>query len=156
MGLTPVKGEDRHLDIEYAEGGALAPFLRLSVPAEALDRLPDGTAVAPGDPVLITLTVDAETIQVRFAPSGLTFDRNTPARLELWYAGADSDLTGDGAVDGSDAYVEQELLGLWHQDAPETLWTSVSAVHDVAGQVFQAPVFGFSGYAISWFSFGRW
>src|SRR5690242_9522507 len=68
-------------------------FLRFRVRARSLVTRPDGTPIAQGDSLPITITVvDTARMIVQFAPSGLTFATSDPARLTLKYSEANLDL----------------------------------------------------------------
>jgi hypothetical protein len=143
-----VRGQPRSAQINYlgATGDTSAPFLRLSItdPVYA----PGPGTLAPGDSVLITLTIDPATIKVSLEPTGLLF--GDPAQLQLWYGGAGGDLNGDGVVDSVDARIESQLLGLWYREGAYSAWTPLSANHSILDQSFTSALLHFCDYAVSW------
>jgi hypothetical protein len=143
-----VRGESRSVQINYADsaGDASAPFMRLVItdPTDA----PGQGALAPGDSVLITVTVDTENIAVSLEPSGLVF--GDPAQLEIWYGGAGGDLNGDAVVDSTDAYIESQLLGLRYREGTDDEWTNVPATHYLENKSFTSALPHFCVYAVSW------
>ncbi len=143
-----VRGEQRSVQINYlsATGDASAPFLQLTItdPVYA----PDRGDLQPGDSVLITVTVDPVNIKVSLEPTGLQF--GDPAQLHIWYGGAGGDLSGDGVVDGTDAQIESQLLGLWYREGAETAWTRIPAAQSLADRSFISALLHFCDYAVSW------
>jgi hypothetical protein len=147
------RGEDREVRMRYQPlpgSGDMAEFLRLSVPAAALERRPDGSAFAAGDSVLITVrVVDPVRMLVEFQPSGLRFSSTNPARLRLDYGEADHDIDGDGDVDDRDLALESRLA-IWRQEAPGQLWYKVASVVVEDLDEVEADILGFTGYAIAY------
>ncbi len=88
-------------------------FLSLYFLPYALQFHPDGTPIAWGERVPLTISVDPRRLLVSFEPSGLVFNRWQRPVLDLSYAGADRDLDGDGDADVVDDYVEGNYLTLW-------------------------------------------
>ena len=139
------------IQINYlAPDGTWQPYLTFTVPAGGLQQLPNGTPVAQGDSVLITVVVDTTNLLVRFEPTGLVFNPDAPAHLVMWYTGANPDLDGNGVVDATDSYIEKQLLGIWVQEDTTDPWNGVAAQQSVSGKVFSADLNHFSGYAVSW------
>jgi len=146
-----VQGQERSVEIDYqylsptsraddddAGGGGARRFLRLSVPALALHRYPDGRLFQPGDSVRITVTVDPKFVVARFSPHGLQFAVRNPAVLEIWYGGASDDRPWAG-------------LSLWYESEPGAGWQPHTALHAPATARFIASLLThFSGYAVSW------
>lgn len=146
-----VKGQDRYVEISYLDAAAEAnPYLRFAVSAMAMARRPDGSWISVGDSVLITITVDSLDMVAEFQPSGLTFKTDNSAVLDVWYGGASNDFNTDGAVNGTDADIEANYLGVWTRDADSDPWVQVYYQHDLSAQWFNALVPHFSGYAVSW------
>ena len=147
------RGEDREVRLRYQPrpgSTEMEEFLRLSVPAAALEQRPDGSAFAAGDSVLITVhVIDPVRMIVEFQPSGLRFSAASPARLRLDYGEADHDIDGDGDIDDHDLTLESHL-SIWRQEAPGQLWYKVaSAVAQDLDEV-EADILGFTGYAIAY------
>lgn len=147
------RGEDRELRLYYnaqSGSGTGAEFLRFTVPAAALAQRPDGSAIAVGDSVLISVRViDPARLIVDFQPAGLVFSSGSPARLRFDLGETDSDLNGDGVVNSQDDSLKTQL-SFWRQEAPGQPWFKVvSAVFTDLDDV-EANVFGFTGYALAY------
>ena len=142
---------DQEIQINYqAADGSWQPYVWFRVPPGGLSRRPDGTPFAAGDSVLIKVTVDPATLVVTFEPSGLQFNPLAPAQLSVSYTGADPDFDASGAVDGTDSYIEQELLGVWVQEVVGGPWTAVATTHSVPTKLFAANLGHFTDYSMSW------
>ena len=142
------RGEDRELRLFY--NGTGEEFLRFTVPAAALAQRPDGSRIAVGDSVLISLhVIDPSRLIVDFQPSGLRFSAASPARLRFELAETDHDLNGDGVVNLNDDSLKTQL-SFWRQEAPGQPWFKVlSAVFTDLDEV-EADILGFSGYALAY------
>jgi hypothetical protein len=106
-----VKGQDREVEIRYqGQGGSGTgkEFLEFVVEEETLLRRPDGTPFAEGDSVEITVSIDPQLFVVTFGPSGLQFNPNEPAKLELDYDEAEDDFL---VIEGAIEFWKQENLG---------------------------------------------
>lgn len=149
-----VSGRDTTVHLWYhARAGHTdsTEFLRFHVRAGSLVNRPDGTPIAPGDSLPITITVvDTARMIVQFEPAGLTFAPSAPAHLTLNYSEASLDLNGDGQVGTLDLAL-QPLLALWRQEAVGQPWlmlpTSVSLADS---DEVEADVPGFTRYAIAY------
>ena len=143
-----VRGEPRSLQINYrsSTGDTSAPFLRLTTADPAY--VPGLGDLAPGDSVLITVTIDPENIKVSLEPTGLLFGE--PGQLEISYGGADGDLNGDGVVDDTDSVIEGQLLGLWYREGTEGAWERIPAEQLLSDKSFTSALPHFSEYAVSW------
>jgi len=143
-----VRGEQRGLQINYlsATGDTSAPFLRLDTTDPAF--VPGLGDLAPGDSVLITVTIDPDNIKISLEPTGLLFGE--PAQLQIAYGGAAGDLNGDGVVDDADAYIESQLLGLWYREGADSAWERVPAVQSLSDKSFTSALPHFCDFAISW------
>ena len=147
------RGEDRELRLYYnsqSGSGGGEEFLRFTVPAAALAQRPDGSTIAVGDSVLISVRViDPSRLIVDFQPSGLKFAAGSPARLRFELAETDSDLNGDGVINSQDDSLKTQL-SFWRQEAPGQPWLKVvSAVFTDLDEV-EADVLGFTGYALAY------
>jgi hypothetical protein len=143
-----VRGEERSVQINYlgSTGDTSFPFLQLSITDPI--HVPGLGDLAPGDSVLITVTIDPDNIKVSLEPTGLLF--GDPAQLRISYGGADGDLNGDGVVDESDAEIETQLLGLWYREGAESAWTRVPASQVLSDKAFISALLHFSEYAVCW------
>ena len=142
-----VRGEQRSAQINYlsATGDTSAPFLRLTIADPAY--VPGVGELAPGDSVLITVTIDTLHIGVSLEPTGLLF--GAPAQLQIWYGGAGGDLNGDGVVDSTDAHIESQLLGLWYREGAGSVWTPIQATHSLPDKSFISELLHFCDYEVS-------
>lgn len=149
-GFWARRGSDTGVEIRYrASDGTWQPYIRLTVPGDALEQRPDGSKFAEGDSVWITVAVDSAQLVVQLEPTGLVFKEKSPARLDVWYTGADPDLDGSGAVNETDRFIETRLLGVWVHEGPGTPWSAVTAEHSLDHKLFTAGLRHFSGYAVS-------
>ena len=150
--LWAVKGQDRELRMFYANTGASgsgAEFLRLRVNANTLLSRPDGSAVAQGDSVLITVTADPTLMSVDFQPSGLRFSTSEPAELKIRWAEAGDDLNQDGKVDASDDAIRAKLA-IWRREAANDPWAKLATILKLDVEEAEAKLTGFSGYAVAY------
>ncbi len=146
-----VRGERRFVQIDYLntmDPTNTYPFLHLSI-ANPITR-PNGAAIAQGDSVLITVTVDPVELVAYLEPSGLQFGTSDSTTIKIWYTGADGDFNGDGVVDDEDAYIESQMMGVWYQEELLAPWEAIASTGNLAEKWFAAVLEHFSGYAISW------
>jgi hypothetical protein len=148
-----VKGKNAGVDLWYhALPGQRdsTKFLEFRIGGNSLDRRPDGSVIAQGDSVLITLTVVSPTnLIVDFQPSGLTFSSKDPARLKMFFGACGNDLDRDGQVTSSDDAIQQQL-SIWRQETPTAPWIKVSSAVVKANKELDAELGGFTGYAIAY------
>lgn len=141
------RGQPSSGSIDYvAPGSAPQPFLRLDVTDPVY--VPGRGDLAPGDSVLITVTVDPVNILVQLEPSGIRFGQ--PATLSLWYGGAGGDFNGDGVADAADAAIESRLLQLWCQEGAADPWVAIPSVQSASDRTFKADLPHFSNYAVAY------
>jgi hypothetical protein len=142
-----VRGEQRSVQINYlsSTGDTSAPFLQLAItdPVSA----PGRGDLAIGDSVLITVSIDPTAIKISLEPTGLQF--GDPARLQISYGGAAGDMNGDGVVDGADATIETQLLGLWYREDAGSAWTQVPASQSLGDKSFITALRHFCDYEVS-------
>lgn len=147
-----VAGEHRELVLRYEPdepGEEAEEFLELDVPANALLRRPDGTAFEEGDSIRITVRVDdAARFLFRFEPSGLVFDPDHAAELEVTYRRAGDDLDDDGDVDDDDREFERDLR-LWRQESPGDPWEPLGTLQLEELDEVEADITGFTGFALA-------
>lgn len=146
-------GESREAYMYYRSRPGRADsvdFIRFRVPQDALLSRPGGTPFAPGDSILITITlVDPERLLVRFEPSGLRFDPAHPADLKFSFLETDEDRDEDGSVDGDDAAI-LTLLDIWKRETVTAPWIRQTSVVTVGSHEIETDVFGFTDYIIAW------
>jgi len=148
-----VQGRAGGVDIWYhAKPGATdsLKFLEFRVGAGSLATRPDGSTIATGDSVLITLTVTDQThFIIDFQPSGLRFSASDQPTLTVSFAACGDDLNYDGVVDSYDQTIMTNL-SFWRQESPFQPWSKVSsAVQQTVKQV-SAQLGGFTGYALEY------
>ncbi len=146
------KGTDREARIYFTDGagGRGSEYIRLEVGANALLARPDGSAIATGDSILITIrVVDTKRILFELLPDGLRFAPNAQARLVAHYIEADKDFDGDGDEDANDAAIESRLA-IWRQPTASLDFQKLPStlVLDMDGIISHLP--GFSRYAIAY------
>jgi hypothetical protein len=148
-----VKGNPTAADIWYHARPGRADslkFLEFRMGPASLDRRPDGSMIATGDSVLITLTVtDERHFIVEFQPAGLAFSTSDQPTLNLIYAACGDDLNYDGKVDSSDDAITQQL-SIWRQEAPFQPWFKVSSTVSKSTKEVNAQLSGFTGYALEY------
>jgi hypothetical protein len=148
-----VKGERRELRMMYRPApGAVdsVEFARLRVDDRSLVNRPDGSPIATGDSILITITmVDTLNLIADFQPAGLVFSQSRPARLWLKYGEADPDLNEDGVVNAADTTLVLSLK-IWKQELPGALWEVVPSTVNLVELEVEADIPGFTRYAVSY------
>ena len=148
-----VRGRNADIDIWYrARPGRRdsTKFLEFRLQGNSLDRRPDGSAIALGDSIRITLTVrDPLHLIIDFQPSGLRFASNDPARLRMFFGECGDDLDRDGQVDTDDEDI-QRRLAIWRQEAVGLPWLKMASVSVKESREVEAFLSGFTGYALSY------
>jgi len=147
------KGEDRELRINFTNSSGTGPgeeYMRLRVDAGSLRNYPDGTPIAVGDSVLITVRVqDPALVQFEFQPAGLTFNSSLPAQLKIEYGETGGDLDDDGDVDAEDSSIEQ-IMAIWRQEQPGASYLKIGGVKIEELHEIEADILGFTRYAIAY------
>jgi len=146
------RGDSREGKIYFlnAQGQRGEEFARLQIDSESLLARPDGTPIALGDSVLITMTiVDQSQLLVELQPSGLRFSSSKPAELKLDYGEADEDYNRDGQVDGKDSEVEQQFA-IWRQERSSDPFVKIGSVKVEDLKEVEAKLVSFSRYAIAY------
>ena len=147
-----VKGRsvEQKLYFLNSEGQRGEEYLALKLEDESLSQRPDGSAIAEGDSVLITITVeDPALLLFSLQPTGLKFSASKPAELKIRYDQADDDLNEDGDVDGEDDSLES-ILGIWRQELPGDPFVRLGSVKVEGQEELEADLQGFSRYAIAY------
>lgn len=146
-----VRGQARTARLVYrprAGASDSTEFVRLTIPAAAELRRPDGQLVALGDSILVTLTVtDASRGIVRFEPAGLGFGTTYPATLTFDAAETDDDVNGDGTVDATDAALRATFV-LWRRATLVDPWAALPSTR--SGSTVTASISSFTYYAIAY------
>lgn len=146
------KGEDREVALYFTDGGGGrgSVYFLLRVYAGSLTALPDGTPIAEGDSVLITVRVpDPTRVLFDVQPTGLEFDPAAPAELLLHYNEVDPDLDGDGDVDADDLAIESSL-SVWRQEAPGQAFMRLPSVVNLALDGVLSFIPGFTRFAVAY------
>ncbi len=144
-----VRGEDRRLELDVAVGGGEPEdFLRFEVDAQSLLARPDGTLFAEGDSIEIVVRLDSRFFLFDFGPSGLRFDPDRPARLDVDYGASRGDLDGSGFADDDDVEFE-DRLDLWRQEAPGDPWVRSGKLKLEEEDEIRAEITGFTGFVIA-------
>jgi hypothetical protein len=147
-----IKGESAEQKLYFLDdrGQRGEEYLSLKLENESLQLRPDGSAIAEGDSVLITITVeDPALLLFELQPTGLKFSASKPAELKIRYAHADDDLNEDGEVDGEDNHLET-ILGIWRQEQPGDPFVRLGSVKVEDQEELEAELTGFSRYAIAY------
>lgn len=131
-------------------GGSTEDFLRLKIEKDAIQRRPDGSLIADGDSVFISVKwVGNDSLLFDLQPSGLVFDPANPAELKIEYGEAGSDLNDDGNTDGEDDDIETRL-DIWRQEQPGDDFVRVGTAKLEDENEIEAKLNGFSRYAIAY------
>lgn len=146
-----VKGKAGGADLWYHAAAGRTDslkFLEFRVGAASLDTRPDGSAIAAGDSVLITITVtDPTHFLLDFQPSGLRFTTSDQPTLKLSFAACGADLNYDGKVDAADQAI-MDALSFWRQEAPFQPWFKLGSIVRQDVREVDAQLLGFTGYAL--------
>ena len=151
LSFYAVQGRASGVDIWYhARPGSTdsTTFLEFRLGPASLAARPDGSAIAAGDSVLITVTVtDQSHFLVDFQPSGLKFSAADRPTLKISFAACGEDLNYDNAVDEKDQQI-MKSLSFWRQETPFQPWTRVPSTVVTTTKDVNARLGGFTGYAI--------
>lgn len=147
------KGQDAEAIMWYrkeADRPDSTEFIRFRLADNSLLTRPDGTLIAPGDSVLITITlVEPERLIIDMQPSGLRFSPVKPAELKISFSEADEDLDADGDVDTEDGAIVSQFA-IWRRERAGDPWVKLSSLVEVGTHEVKAFISGFTGYAIAW------
>lgn len=147
ISFTAVKGQSYKVQMLYTTGDV---FLTFKLDRRSLEALPDGTPVADGQGVPITITlVDPVHLIVEFQPSGLRFAADHPAELTLSYLETDPDRNGDGVVNAADSTITAQLR-IWKQETSTDPWQFVPSTPDFEVDEVSAVLQGFTSYGIAY------
>jgi hypothetical protein len=153
LSFYAVKGRASTADIWYhalpGQSDSLK-FLEFRLGAGSLDRRPDGSVIASGDSVLITITVtDPSHMLVDYQPSGLRFSPNDPPTMRMFWGACGDDLNYDGDVNAYDLAIAQQL-SIWRQEGAGQPWFKMASVVAPTLKEVDTQLPGFTGYAISY------
>jgi hypothetical protein len=124
-------------------------FLVFRVRDRSLVSDANGTPLADGDSVLITLTlVDPVNLGVDFQPSGLRFSQSHPASLKLEYGDVVHDYNGDGVVDSTDVAISRTFR-VWRRESLLDPWRPLPSTVDTEVDEVTTNIAGFTGYALA-------
>ncbi len=136
-----VRGEDRELQIRFAGQGGPGTgerFLELEIRRATLLRRPDGTSFAEGDSIEIRVTVDPVLFLAEFEPSGLVFNPEEPAELEIEYDEAEDDFL-----------VREREFDVWRQERPGDSWERIVSLQLEELDEIEVRLLGFTRYALA-------
>jgi hypothetical protein len=115
-------------------------FMRFRVRSNSLVSRPDGTLIAKGDSILITVTlIDPVALKLDFQPSGLQFSSHDPAELKMSFAET-------VPIDS----LNLQALKIWRRESALDPWLPLSSVIVVELNEVQASIGGFTGYALAY------
>lgn len=133
-----VAGQDRSATMYYSDS---TPFATFDVPANALVNNPDGSAIAPGDSIQVTVAIaDSSNLIVGFQPAGLVFANGHPAQLTLSFAHASQHLSQGNEL----------KLSLWREEHPGDPWHKIPSNTRQDLQTVTGRVQGFTVYATAY------
>lgn len=128
------------LEREHAEeSGERQKHLVLTIPRSTQIIRPDGSSLAEGDSIQITVTIDGARLAVEFGPDGTRFAGPEPLHLALWLVYAD--LTqGSGPED----------LHIWYRPPDGATWEPQPTRVIAGGQAVLGELRHFSNYAVAY------
>ncbi len=125
-------------------------FLFFRVKERSLDLRPDGSTIAVGDSVLITVSlVDPVSLKLDFQPSGLRFAEHDSAEMKLSFKETLHDLNGDGIVDHLDSDILR-TMAIWRRESPLEPWMPTPSTVLSGSYEVQSKIGGFTGYAVAY------
>lgn len=145
------RGEDAEAEICYLTpgDGECEAFVELELEENSLLARPDGSPIAVGDSVLITIRiVDPRRLEVELLPAGLRFNPQQPAELSFDFGFAEDDLDDDGDVDDRDQTLNRQLA-IWRLPSGAGSWTKLATLRFDDLEELEADLTGFSRFAIA-------
>jgi hypothetical protein len=153
MSFYAVKGRAGGADLWYHAAPGRTDslkFVEFRMGPSSLESRPDGSAIASGDSVLITLTVsDPSHLVITYEPSGLRFSGNDQPTLKMFWVACGEDLNYDGKVDAADTALVQKF-SIWRQETAGQPWLKLSSVVTGATKEVDTQIGGFTGYALAY------
>lgn len=145
-----VQGELRLYYRSLASGADSTEFLRLSFDQRSLLRRPDGSAIATGDSVLVTVVVpDPTKFLVDLQPTGLKFDPDRPVEMRWKLANRDRDLNDDGLTNDTDLSLFT-TLAIWRQESVGQPWVRLGSTLETEIDEISVDLSGFSNYVVAY------
>lgn len=122
-------------------GGNGDRLVRLRIRKDAQIVLPNGTPLAQGDSVQISMQIiDPVTLSTQFEPSGLRFNGKKVAQLTMWY----------GRTNASTMPSLEKRLSIFMQESALDPWQKVSSSIATELDEVQAYIGGFTNYVIAY------
>jgi hypothetical protein len=116
-------------------------FIRLKLDQASLATMPDGTPIANGDSVFISMIwVGGDSVLFHLEPSGLQFDPSHPAELRIDYGETEE-------VDDSTVIAQ---IAIWRQPTLADPFTRLNTTNLGSEQELEVKLNGFSRYAIAY------
>ena len=153
--FVATRGEDLRIEIFYepepgGDDDSGERFLEFELDEESLLRYPPGHPRAgqgfvDGDTITIRIQIDEAEILTVLEPSGLEFDPDRPAELELRYGNSDDDYDEDGEPDPE----LEDDIDLWRQESSGDPWQRVGELKDADEDKIRAFLTSFSRYALA-------
>jgi hypothetical protein len=116
-------------------------FIRLKLEPTSLSKMPNGTPIAVGDSVFISIVwVGGDSVLFHLNPSGLVFSSSKPAELKIGFG--ETEEAGDSSI------VQQ--LAIWRQALPGDDFVKLSTNQLEVEEELEVKLNGFSRYAIAY------
>jgi hypothetical protein len=126
---------------DCTNGGELEDFIRLKVDPRALSQRPDGSPIAVGDSVFISIIwAGGDSVLFELKPTGLVFSPSHQPELRISFG--ETDEASDTAI------VNQ--LSIWRQAQPTDSFAKLSSIKLDTEQELEVKLNGFSRYAIAY------
>lgn len=152
LSFYAVQGQDRTAEIFYSSSGngGAHRFLRFLVRKGTQIVRPDGTLLANGDSIQITITVvDPTHLVAQFEPSGLHFNGGGSAKLTISYVEVDQDLNHDGVINSLDSAIAS-TFSIFRQEDATAPWIRVASSVSQGLTEVEATIGGFTNYVIAY------
>jgi hypothetical protein len=141
-------GSDEELALQFPSAGAptdcsgeTEDFIRLKLDRQALSKLPNGTPIADGDSVFISIVwAQGDSVLFHLQPTGLVFDPSHQAELKISFGETDQ---------ASDTTIVKQLA-VWRQALPTDDFVKLSTTRLDVEQELEVKLNGFSRYAIAY------
>lgn len=150
MFVKSASGGDQELALTFPKsgvpadctnGGETEDFIRLKVDGRALAQLPNGTPIAVGDSVFISIIwAHGDSVLFELQPTGLVFSSSRRPELKISFGETD---------EASDSVIVNQL-SIWRQALPGDDFQQLTTVKLDAEQELEVKLSGFSRYAIAY------